>query len=124
LSWKRQGPRQVGRLNGRDCHKSERGRKKRGTWQCALVHEGTKKMTCTMLANYIKWVFEQKKVECVETLREWIIQEAEFQTVVAETLCGLTGKRIDNSHTFFHWTSDSGKPVWPNCPLCKKDHPV
>ena len=51
-----------------------------------------KKMTSTMLANYNRWVFEQKKVECVETLREWIIQEAEFQTVAAETLCGLTGK--------------------------------
>jgi len=27
-------------------------------------------------------------VECVETLCEWIMQEAEFQTVVAETLWG------------------------------------
>ena len=26
-----------------------------------------KKMTSTMLANYNRWVFEQKKVECVET---------------------------------------------------------
>ena len=83
-----------------------------------------KKMTSTMLANYNRWVFERKKVECVETLREWIIQEAEFQTVAAETLCGLIGKRRDSSHTFFGRPSGSGKPVRTNCPLCKRDHPV
>ena len=69
-------------------------------------------------------MFEQKKVECVEKVREWIIQEAEFQTVAAETLCGLTGERRDSSHTLFGRTSGSGKPVSTNCPLCKKDHPV
>ena len=63
-------------------------------------------------------------MECVETLREWILQEAEFQTVAAETLCGLTGKRRDSSHTFFARTSGSGKPAGTNCPLCKGDHPV
>ena len=62
----------------------------------SLYMKVQKKMTSTMLANYNRWVFEQKKVECVETLREWIIQEAEFQTVAAETLCGLIGKRRDS----------------------------
>jgi len=51
------------------------------------------------------------------------MQEAEYQTVAAETLCGLCGLR-DRSHTFFGWTSGSGKPVSTNCPLCKKDHSV
>ena len=46
-----------------------------------------KKMTSTMLANYNGWMLEQKKVECVETLRERIMQKAEFQTVGPETLC-------------------------------------
>jgi len=45
-----------------------------------------KKLTSTMPANYSRWVFEQKKVEYVETPREWIIHEAKFQTVAAETL--------------------------------------
>jgi len=62
-------------------------------------------MTNTMLANYNRWLFEETKVECVETLREWIMQEGEFQTVAAETLCGLIGKRSDRSHTFFGRTS-------------------
>ena len=91
----------------------------------SLYMKVQKKMTTsTMLANYNRWVFEQKKVECVETLREWIIQEAEFQTVAAETLCGLIGKRRDSSHTFFGRPSGSGKPLSTNCPLCKRDHPV
>ena len=90
----------------------------------SLYMKVQKKMTSTMLANYNRWVFEQKKVECVKTLREWIIQEAEFQTVAAETLCGLIGKRRDSSHTFFGRPSGSGKPASTNCPLCKRDHPV
>jgi len=49
-------------------------------------------------------VFEQKKVVCVETLLEWIMQEAEFQTVVAETLCGLIGK-------IAHTPSSSGQVI-------------
>ena len=90
----------------------------------SLYTKVQEKMTGTMLVNSSRWVFEEKKVECVETLHEWIIQEAEFQTVVAETLCGRTGKQRDSSHTFFGWTSGSGKPVSTNCPLCKKDHSV
>ena len=39
-----------------------------------------KKMT-TMLANCNRLVSEQKNVEYIETRLEWIIQEAEFQTV-------------------------------------------
>ena len=75
-----------------------------------------KKMTGAMLANYNRWVFEQKNVEYIETLREWIIQEAEFQTVAPETLCGLIGKRRDSSHTFFGRPSGPGKPASKNLP--------
>ena len=53
-----------------------------------------------MLANYNRWVFEQKKVECIETLCEWIIQEAEFQTVVAETyVCLQENEEVAHTHS-------------------------
>jgi len=81
------------------------------------LYEGTKKITSTMLANYNRWLFEQKKVKFIGTLREWIMQEAEFQTFAAETSCGLTGKRRDRSHTFFGRTNGSGKPTSTNYPL-------
>ena len=60
-----------------------------------------KKMTELMLANYNRWVFEHKKPEFHETLREWIIQEAEFQTVAAETLCGVAGRSKEGARPFF-----------------------
>ena len=82
-----------------------------------------KKMTESMLANYNRWVFERKKPECVETLREWIIQEAEFQTVAAETLCGVAGKRRERGRTFFGQTKPPGKAKM-DCEYCKKDHPL
>jgi len=49
-----------------------------------------KKMTEQMLAQYHRRVYERSKPECVETLREWVIQEAEFQTIAAETLRGIS----------------------------------
>ena len=60
-----------------------------------------KKMTELMLANYNRWVFEHKNSECVETLPEWISQEAEFLNVAAETLCGVAGRRREGVQTFF-----------------------
>ena len=38
-----------------------------------------KKLPETMLAAYHRWIFENKKKESVEILREWAIQESEFQ---------------------------------------------
>ena len=43
-------------------------------------------MTESMLAQYHRWNFEQ---QCVERLREWVIQVAEFQTVPAKALQGI-----------------------------------
>ena len=40
-------------------------------------------------ARYHRWIFEKHKDESVESLRECIIQEAEFQTIVSETVRGL-----------------------------------
>ena len=69
-----------------------------------------KKMTMLMLANYNRWVSENKKSECVETLREWIIQKDEFQTVV-DMLIG-----IDYAELFYSIKAFVGNLVnlWPN----------
>jgi len=85
-----------------------------------------KKMTEQMLSQYNRWVYENRMTECVETLRAWVIQEAEFQTIASETLRGLSSKQRDSSHTFFGETA----PVFEskdnkNCRVCKKDaHPL
>ena len=38
-----------------------------------------KKLPASMLTHYHRWIFENHKIESVEVLREWVIQEAEFQ---------------------------------------------
>ena len=39
-----------------------------------------KKLPTSMLSSYHRWIFEKQKRESVESLREWVLQEAEFQT--------------------------------------------
>ena len=59
-----------------------------------------KKMTESMLTNYHRWMFEKYKPESLESLREWLIQEAEFLTIAAETIKGLG----------YHVQRESGRP--------------
>ena len=51
-----------------------------------------RKLSESMLARYHRWVFENNVTESVTALRQWVVQEAEFQTIAAETMHGLTGK--------------------------------
>ena len=56
-----------------------------------------------MLAHYHRWIRENGRWQSVETLREFIIQEAELQTVASETTHDLS-KRVhkkDSGVTFF-----------------------
>ena len=49
-----------------------------------------KKLTEAILAHYHWWIHENGCCRSVETLRGFIIQEAEFQTVASETIHGLS----------------------------------
>ena len=51
-----------------------------------------KKLPAVILTSYHQWIYENHKVESVETLRERVIQETKFQTKAVETVRGLTGK--------------------------------
>ena len=42
-----------------------------------------------MLARYHRWIYENYKIELVEVLREWVIQETGFQIQAVETIQGL-----------------------------------
>ena len=52
-----------------------------------------RKLPEMMLASYHRWIFENNHLESVETLRDWIVQEAEFQTIAAETIKGIMNKK-------------------------------
>ena len=51
-----------------------------------------RKLSESMLTRYHRWVFESNMSEVFVTLRKWVIQEAEFQTIAVETVHGLKGK--------------------------------
>ena len=88
----------------------------------SLYLKAQKKLSETMLANYHRWIYEQRKPECVASLREWVIQEAEFQTVASETIRGLSYKQKEGAKTFFGQAEIKGKVSL--CKLCKKNHPI
>ena len=67
-------------------HEDELGN---GIFDRRLLHKLTEKM----VAQYHRLIFEHKKDENVETLRSFIIQEAEFQIAASETVDGLLLKK-------------------------------
>jgi len=43
-----------------------------------------RKLTEALLTRYHRWIFENSKTESVEVLRQFVLQEAEFQTTASE----------------------------------------
>ena len=86
-----------------------------------------------MLSSYHRRIFEKQKRESVESLREWVLQEAEFQTKALEAVHGLTNTRQgksemrkfkrDNPHTFYG-RADFGteRQQLRVCKVCSKSH--
>ena len=93
------------------------------------------KLPESLLAGYHRWVFENSAAGSVLTLRTWVIQEPEFQTVATETVYELTGQssnqasqpfyRNNNQGAFFGETAEEGrlgKSI--ECQLCKEPHKI
>ncbi|CAG2212924.1 unnamed protein product [Mytilus edulis] len=66
----------------------------------SLYNKLQRKMTESMLSMYHRWIFESGKTESVEYLREWILQESEFQTIASETIHGLSTNTSSNSRNY------------------------
>ncbi|CAG2211556.1 unnamed protein product [Mytilus edulis] len=93
-------------------------------------------MTESMLSRYHRWIFESGKTESVECLREWILQEAEFQTIASETIHGLSantssnsqrnykGNRRDGFRTFFGESQNESYTGNRMCKCCNGNHGV
>jgi len=97
-----------------------------------------KKIPAKILANYHRWIFEKQNRESVETLRGWVIQEAEFQTRALEAAHGLSQPRSgkfetkkfkkETTHSYFgksHTKSDVGVQQSyssKTCRVCNKSH--
>ena len=77
-----------------------------------------KKLSQKMLASYHRWVFECEKAESVETLREWLLKEADYHTIALETVHGL-GVYCNRGGSRSSWKSHGNQ-----CVVCTKDHEV
>ena len=74
-----------------------------------IIHEITEEITHihVILVSSMD-IRKTKKTESVESLREWVLQEAEFQTKALEAVYGLTNTKQEvrrpkreNPHIFF-----------------------
>ena len=93
-----------------------------------------RKIPEAMLARYHRWVFECNKEESVLSLREWILQESEFQTIATEAVRGVSGKatkppyrstpRQGNQRTFFSEADYVRNSKKMPCLDCGKNHGI
>ena len=105
----------------------------------ALYLKLQRKVPESMLARYHRWIFETCRDESVETLREWVIQESEFQTIALETVRGLAStsredipkSKKGNTRTFFGSPQSEenrgGSAVATprrSCKICNRQHGV
>ena len=97
----------------------------------SLYNKLQRKLPEAMLAQYNRWIFENSKPESVYTLRTWVIQESEFQTIASETVHGLAAKvtkesstaptmKFRNQRTFFGVAKDSAELQKFPCRVCEK----
>ena len=103
------------------------------------------KLSKAMLAQYQRWLYEQRKREHVESLLEWLNLEAEFQTTASEVIDGIqsssqpsranthsghsrpreTGgyrppSNVTQSHSFLNDVSEKKGKM--QCPECNGSH--
>ena len=83
------------------------------------------------LAQYHRWIFENRRWESVETLKEFVLQEAEFQTVASETFRGVTSanRNVDSGRNrsekaFFGNAQEPEIQKYSLCKVCKGHHGV
>eukprot|EP00795_Rhopilema_esculentum_P006549 gene6549-12041_t len=94
-----------------------------------LYHKLLRKMTEKMLSRFKRWVYEHQKNEDVETLRQFIIEEAEFQVAAAETIHGFHKNMVTrpkNSSSSFFGADDRSKKLkfLRKCYVCQNDHMI
>ena len=61
------------------------------------------------LKQYYRWVKEQEKNETMDTLNEWVAEEAVFQMQASEVKHGFTSRSGDRKHEDSRWSRSDGK---------------
>ena len=80
-----------------------------------------RKLPEMILASYHRLIFENNHLESVVALRDWIVQEAEFQTTMTETIKGITNQKKHSNGSFL---SDQKTSSFRQCKVCNGKHGV
>jgi len=95
----------------------------------SLYHKLVQKLDVTLITSYQRWLFEQQKCENVESLRQFVNQEAEFRTIASEAVHGISSIGLSSqSHTRRSAPSAVGMSYFGNnttassCECCGGSH--
>ena len=81
-----------------------------------------RKLPEMMLGSYHRLIFENNHLESLETLRDWLVQEAEFQKIAAEKIKGIMNKKMKhNNGSFF---SDQNTSSFRRCKICNEKYGI
>ena len=88
------------------------------------------KIPKTMLSRYFRWAFESHRLESLQTLRDWMVEESEYQIKATESTEGLGAKgrqREDDrkKNRAFSTLRVRGHPQFQRrCDFCEGNHGI
>ena len=90
------------------------------------------KISKTMLSRYFRWASENHRLESLETLRDWITEESEYQVKALESIEGLGAKakhkeddrRKNRTFTAFTGRRKEASEFQRKCYLCQGNHGI
>ena len=91
-----------------------------------FYHKLLRKMAVEMLSRFKHLVYEHHKNEDVETLQQFIIEEAEFQVATAETIHGFHKNIVTSCNSSFFGAERRSKKLkfLRKCYVCQNDHMI
>ena len=90
------------------------------------------KIPKTMLSRYFRWASENHRLESLETLRDWITEESEYQVKALGSIEGLGAKakhkeddrRKNRAFTAFRGRRKEASEFQRKCYLCQGNHGI
>ena len=81
-----------------------------------------RKMNQEMVTEYKRWVKRNHQEESIEVLREWVLQEAEYKVVAAETIFGLQSRQAQQQTYYGQEVPASEDKDSASCVICDETH--
>ena len=82
------------------------------------------KIPKSMLSRFYRWVKESGRPESIETLRDWITEEAEYQVKAVEAVEGLHGTREKPKEDYRKRPNQTFTTFKQKCYICQGNHTI